>query len=138
MSHARYVPPDHSRGDESTIGGYAAVNDRPAAFEGSDGWSYSVELMTEETGDATAPWGGFIFFVKWARLGAQSPDGHLESDFLVTGPSEQDVRAHLGALPLAEVKALLDGLIDAQSGGTGRAWWDAMRDEGTGGDAAAP
>ena len=43
--------PITSKGDESTIGGYAAVHDRPAAFEGSDGFSYSVELMTEETGD---------------------------------------------------------------------------------------
>jgi hypothetical protein len=130
MSHARYVPPDPSKGDETTIGGYAAVNDRPAAFEGSDGWSYSVELMTEETGDASAPWGGFILFVKWARLGAQSPEGHLESDFLVGGSSDGEVRQRLGAIPLLEVKALLDGLIDATPGGSTRAWWDAMRDEG--------
>jgi hypothetical protein len=47
MSHARYRPPDHSKGDESTIGGYMAVHDRPAAFEGSDGFSYSVEIMVD-------------------------------------------------------------------------------------------
>ena len=84
-SHAHYRPPDHSKGDESTIGGYAAVHDRPAAFEGSDGFSYSVELMTEETTDAASPWVGFILFVKWARLGAQTPEGHLESDYLAHG-----------------------------------------------------
>ena len=49
MMAARFVPPDHSKGDEATIGGYAAVHDRPAAFEGSDGFSYSVEMMAEET-----------------------------------------------------------------------------------------
>jgi hypothetical protein len=38
MSHARFRQPDHSKGDASTIGGYAAVHDRPAAFEGSDGF----------------------------------------------------------------------------------------------------
>ena len=43
--HAHYRPPDHSKGDESTIGGYMAVHDRPAAFEGSDGFSYSVEII---------------------------------------------------------------------------------------------
>ncbi len=131
MSHARYRPPDPSKGDESTIGGYAAVHDRPAAFEGSDGFSYSVELMTEETGDAAAPWAAFFLFVKWSRLGAQSPEGHLETEYLLTAASEADARAALGETPLSEVKALLDRLI-AQNAGAAptRRWWDAMRDQG--------
>src|SRR5205807_472462 len=104
MSHARYQPPDHSKGDESTIGGYAAVHDRPAAFEGSDGFSYSVEMMAEATGDDAAPWGAFFFFVKWARLGAQTPEGHLESEYLITADSEHDAVAALGETPIAEVK----------------------------------
>ena len=131
-SHAHYRPPDHSKGDESTIGGYAAVHDRPAAFEGSDGFSYSVELMTEETGDPESPWAGFILFIKWARLGAQTPEGHLESDYLVRGPSEAGARAALGAMSLDEVKSLLDRLIADRTGsGPSRRWWDAMRDEGS-------
>ncbi len=128
MSHARYRPPDHSKGDESTIGGYAAVHDRPAAFEGSDGFSYSVELMAEP---AEGAWGAFILFVKWARLGAQSPEGHLETDYLLTAATEQDAIQALGETPLAEVKSLLDRLIAAKSGPQAtRRWWDAMRDEG--------
>ena len=131
MAHARYRPPDHAKGDESTIGGYAAVHDRPAAFEGSDGFSYSVELMVEETGDEAAPWAGFVFFVRWARLGAQSPEGHLESDYLVRANSEIEAMRALGALPLAEIKSLLDGLIDASAHGQpSRPWWDAMHAEG--------
>jgi hypothetical protein len=130
MSHARYRPPDHSKGDASTIGGYAAVHDRPAAFEGSDGFSYSVEMMAEETNDAAAPWAGFFLFVKWARLGAQTPEGHLETDYLLTAGSEEDARTALGETPLAEVKGLLDRLIAArQSGAPSRRWWDAMRDD---------
>ena len=43
----RFIPPDHSKGDESTLGGYMAVHARPAAFEGSDGMSYSVEILAE-------------------------------------------------------------------------------------------
>jgi hypothetical protein len=129
MSHARYRPPDHSKGNESTIGGYAAVHDRPAAFEGSDGYSYSVELMTEQTDDAAAPWGAFILFVKWARVGAQSPEGHLETDYLLTAATEQDAVNALGETPLSEVKALLDRLIAAHTGGSTRKWWDAMRDD---------
>jgi hypothetical protein len=131
MSHARYRPPDHSKGDESTIGGYAAVHDRPAAFEGSDGFSYSVELMTEPTGDPNAPWAAFFFFVRWSRLGAQSPEGHLESEYLLTAASESDARTALGETPLAEVKSLLDRLIAQRAGAAPtRRWWDAMRDEG--------
>jgi hypothetical protein len=139
-SHAHYRPPDHSKGDESTIGGYAAVHDRPAAFEGSDGFSYSVELMTEQTterGDLAAPWAGFILFVKWARLGAQSPEGHLESDYLVRGSSEAETKRALGESPLGDVKALLERLIaERNAGAPTRRWWDAMRDEGTEGEDA--
>jgi hypothetical protein len=129
-SHAHYRPPDHSKGDESTIGGYAAVHDRPAAFEGSDGFSYSVELMREETGDADAPWAAFILFVKWSRLGAQSPEGHLESEYLVRGESEADVKHAIGQMPLEDVKALLEHLIaERTAGAPTRRWWDAMRDD---------
>src|SRR5689334_23148802 len=129
-SHAHYRTPDHSKGDESTIGGYAAVHDRPAAFEGSDGFSYSVELMTEETGDQQSPWAGFILFIKWARLGAQTPEGHLETDYLVHAASEPDARQALGRTPLDEVKSLLDRLIADRAGSTpNRRWWDAMREE---------
>ena len=133
MPHAQYRPPDHSKGDESTLGGYAAVHDRPAAFEGSDGFSYSAEIMTEETREADGPWAAFLLFVKWARVGAQTPEGHLESDYLVHGASEGIARERAGALPLSEVKALLDGLIAERAVGTpSRRWWDAMRDEGEG------
>jgi len=130
MSHARFRPADHSKGDESTIGGYAAVHDRPAAFEGNDGFSYSVELMTEETPGEPAPWAAFILFVKWARLGAQTPEGHLESDYLATGATEQEALERLGRTPLADVKTLLDDLIARQRGATPqRRWWDAMNEE---------
>jgi hypothetical protein len=128
MSHARYRPPDHGKGDESTIGGYAAVHDRPAAFEGSDGFSYSVEILAERTGDA---WHAYFLFIKWARVGAQTPEGHLESDYLASGATEPEARAALGQTSLDDVKALLDGLIAARRGpATTRRWWDAMRDEG--------
>jgi hypothetical protein len=126
----RFRPPDHSKGDERTIGGYAAAHDRPAAFEGIDGFSYSVEIMVEETGDAAAPWGGFFLLVKWARVGAQSPEGHLESEYLITAQTETDARNQIGAMPLAAVKETLDRLIaERSSAAPARPWWDAMRDE---------
>jgi len=128
--HAHYRPPDHSKGDESTIGGYMAVHDRPAAFEGSDGFSYSVEIIAEQTDSPTEPWQAFFLFVKWARLGAQSPEGHLETDYLASAPTEAEARTRLGERSLGDVKVILDQLIAERRGNAaGRRWWDAMRDE---------
>ena len=44
------ISPPITRGDANTIGGYMAVHGRPAAFEGTDGLSYSVEIVTAPTG----------------------------------------------------------------------------------------
>jgi hypothetical protein len=126
----QHLPADHSRGDANTIGGYAAVHGRPAAFEGSDGLSYSVEIVTTPTGDTERPWGAYLLFVQWSRIGATSPIGHLESEFLAESDSEDDARAVVGALSLSQVRGVLHDLIAARGGGTPtRRWWDAMRDE---------
>ena len=126
----QHLPPDHGRGDANTIGGYAAVHGRPAAFEGSDGISYSVEIVTAPTGHPEHPWGAYLLFVQWARVGGASPSGHLESDFLSEADAEADARAVVGALSLGEVRGVLHALIDERRGGAfTRRWWDAMRDE---------
>ncbi|HEX5438394.1 MAG TPA: hypothetical protein VFW98_14665 [Gemmatimonadaceae bacterium] len=127
----RFLPPDHSQGDESTVGGYRAVHARPAAFEGVDGLSYSVEVEADATGDAEHPIGGYLLFVQWAR-GMPTVTGHLETDFLAYGTSEHAVREQVGALPLAEAKRLLDECIRSRGAPPGstqsRPWWEAMRD----------
>lgn len=128
--HGQFRPPDHSKGDERTIGGYAAVHDRPAAFEGADGFSYSVEMMTEETGETGQPWGAFFLFVKWARVGAQTPEGHVESDYLVRADSADEALRRLGETSLDDVKGTLDALVsERRTGRVPRRWWDVMRDE---------
>lgn len=128
--HGQFRPPDHSKGDANTIGGYAAVHDRPAAFEGPDGFSYSVEIMTEETGETLRPWGAFFLFVKWARIGAQTPEGHLETDYLAQGDTADEARRRLGHMSLEEVKRTLDALVTERQGAAPtRKWWDVMRDE---------
>src|SRR6185436_789469 len=125
MSRAHYRPPDHSKGNENTIGGYAAVHARPAAFEGSDGFSYSVEILSDEEHGQREPWGAYFFFVKWTRIGASSPEGHLESDIVTRGATESEVRDRAGAMQLAGVKGVLDDLIGrAPGGGPKRKWWD--------------
>jgi hypothetical protein len=130
--HGRFVPPRPELGDPNTLGGYRAVHDRPAAFEGSDGLSYSIEIVADRTGDAEQPWGGYLLFVRWHRTGEQGPSGHLETDYLSRGGTEAEVVADVARLPLANAKALLDACIAAERGGVAptRRWWDAMRDEG--------
>jgi hypothetical protein len=131
----QHLPADHSRGDANTIGGYAAVHGRPAAFEGTDGLSYSVEIVTSPTGDAGKPWGAYLLFVQWSRIGGASPTGHLETDFLAEADSEADARAIVGALSLGQVRAALHAQIAERAGGApSRRWWDAMRTEDTAGD----
>ncbi len=90
-----------------------AVHARPAAFEGIDGASYSADVLTDITDDANAPWGAYLFFLRWSR-GEPEATGHLESPFLVRGHSEEAVRRAVGEMSLLVVKATLDGLIRAQ------------------------
>ncbi len=125
----QHIPADHSRGDTNTIGGYAAVHGRPAAFEGSDGCSYSVEIVTAETGHAEHPWGAYLLFVQWSRIGAASPNGHLETEFLAESDTESDAHAIVAALSLSQVRGVLHALIAGRQGGEPqRRWYDVMND----------
>jgi hypothetical protein len=136
----QHLPADHSRGDANTIGGYAAVHGRPAAFEGPDGLSYSVEIVTAPTGHPEHAWGAYLLFVQWARVGATTPSGHVETDFLAEADTESDAHAVVASLGLAEVRAALHAAVAERSqGAPPRRWWDVMRDEGdtgSGGDSA--
>ena len=108
-----------------------AVHDRPAAFEGEDGFSYSVEIVADASaGDGR--WGAYFLFVKWARVGAQSPEGHLETDYVAFDISEGGALRQAGAHALRDVHALLEKAIAARQGASGpsrRRWWDAMTDD---------
>lgn len=110
-----------------------AVHDRPAAFEGSDGLSYSVAIESSQTGDAERPWGAYFLFMRWRRIGPQGVEGHLESDFLAYGDSAMAAREALGRMPISEARAELERLIAEHAAATAerpaRKWWDAMRDE---------
>jgi hypothetical protein len=125
----RFLPADHSKGDPNTIGGYMAVHDRPAAFEGSDGASYSVEIVTDISDEKDRPFGAYLLFVRW-REGDPVASGHLETDFLSFAATEEEARKMVGALLLNDVKSHLDGLITKRRAEL-LPWWDAMRQEGT-------
>ena len=115
---SRFLPADHAKGDERTIGGYAAVHARPAALEGRDGMSYSVEILTDRTGEETPgrQHGAYFMFLQWKRMGAQGIAGHLESEFLAWADEADAARAALGAMLIPDVQRTLDALIRARGG----------------------
>lgn len=122
----QFLPADHSKGDANTLGGYMAVHARPAAFEGSDGVSYSAEIVTDsapESGEGMVA--GYLLFVRW-RAGDPVASGHVETEYLATG-EEAEVLREIGALTLQHVRSLLDSRLREQS--SSRPWWEAMRDE---------
>ena len=125
----QFLPADHSKGDANTIGGYMAVHARPAAFEGSDGASYSVEIVTDASGDKTRPFAAYLLFVRW-RQGDPVASGHLETEFLAFADTEDDAHKLVGAMMLNEVKIRLDDLIKAKRSEQ-VPWWDAMHQEGS-------
>jgi hypothetical protein len=125
----QHLPADHSLGDANTIGGYALVHGRPAAFEGSDGFSYSVELFVDQVNDAGTLWAAYFLFLRWRRIGASGVEGHLETDYLVRATSASDARTALGAFTLQKVRGILDACIGDAAPKPARRWFDVMRDD---------
>jgi hypothetical protein len=92
--------------------------------------SYSVEIVVDETEIVGRPFGAYFMFLRWRRVGSQGIEGHLETDYLAYGATEDVARAAIGSMTLDAVKRLLDDLISEQaSSRPSRRWWDAMRDE---------
>ena len=126
-----FIQPHPEKGDPNTIGGYAAVHGRPAAFEGVDGLSYSVELYSDSTGDRSQPYGAFILFLRWNETADPVVTGHIETAFLEFGSTPDEALAKLGAMKLADVLELLNKLIaELRQNETNRPWWEVMNDEG--------
>lgn len=96
--------------DDTTLGGYFRVHDRPPAYEGSDGHPYTVSLETEKTGDLKAPYHGYLVFPRWARTGVGIV-GHVETHTLVAAGSGEEVTTRLEELTLFDVQDLLEEAI---------------------------
>jgi len=134
----QHLPADHSLGNANTIGGYALVHGRPAAFEGSDGFSYSVELCVDQVNDVGTLWAAYLLFPRWRRLGESGVEGHLETDYLTRATTSAAARAALGAFALRQVRGLLEQRIAETAPKPSRRWFDVMRDDGNDDDAPLP
>lgn len=125
----QFKPADFTRGDPNTVGGYMAVHDRPAAFEGSDGASYTAELVVDEVQDQSGPFAAYVLFIRWGQ-GEPFASGHLETPYLFYGESSDEARRLIAQLALQNVRSMLDAIIAARAQTT-RPWWEAMQGEDT-------
>jgi hypothetical protein len=96
--------------DDTTLGGYFRVHNRPPAFEGSDGHPYTVSVETERTANLKAPFVGFLVFPRWAQTGVGIV-GHVETPGLVEAGTVEGATQAMGALTLYEVQDLLEAAI---------------------------
>lgn len=93
--------------DDTTLGGYEQVHQRPPAFGAADGFAYTVSVFVDDEPDAGGRFGAALLFLRWAP-GGDRPVGHVETDYLAHGATPAEASSALGALPLRDVKAHLD------------------------------
>jgi hypothetical protein len=114
--------PEHARpaaqADDSTLGGYFAVHDRPPAYAGPDGHPYTVSPETEKTANLRAPYAGYLVFPRWAETGVGIV-GHVATPTLVECASVEEALRRLGELSLLEVQGLLADAIASEREGAG-------------------
>lgn len=92
---------------DETLGGYLAVHGRPPAFTGSDGRAYSADIFVDKDPGADGTFGAAVFFVRWSEDG-ERPDGHVETEYVACAMTAAEARSAARALPLRDVKRLLD------------------------------
>ena len=97
--------------DDTTLGGYFRVHNRPPAYEGSDGHPYTVSLEVEKTGNLRTPYAGYLVFPRWAETGA-GIIGHVETRTLVECATSEEAMDGLDALTLREVQRLLTDALE--------------------------
>lgn len=113
---SRFLPADHSKGDETTIGGYEAVHGRPAALDAADGFAYSIARLADAlSADQRGAYAAFLMFLRWRRIGEEGVEGHVETEYLEFADSRVAALDKLGAWPLTRAQELLHGELALQS-----------------------
>lgn len=109
-------PDDDSPPPDATLGGYLEVHTRPPAFDGSDGQPYSVSVEVERIASLQTPFAGYLVYPRWAETGVGIV-GHVETPILWERTSREEILNEAHALPLTEVKRLLDEAIRRKESG---------------------
>ena len=109
---------DSEDAPDGTLGGYLEVHERSPGFTGLDGQPYTTSVEVESVENLAAPYVGFLVFPRWAETGLGIV-GHLETLVLSEGRSRDEVQDRIHALPLTEVKRLLDEAIQRRYGKDG-------------------
>jgi len=105
------TPPTTDPMDDSTLGGYVRSHKRPPAFDGPDGYPYTVSPEVEKTSNLRAPYAGYLVFPRWAVTGVGIV-GHVETPLLCECASGAEVHQRLEALTLIEVQRLLGEAVE--------------------------
>ena len=105
--------------DDSTLGGYLELHQRPPAFEGSDGEAYSAAIYVDDTPRPDGRFGASLLFVRWGSDG-DHPVGHVESEDLALAPSREAAAAAVRALSLWDVKRQLEAALERRWARPGR------------------
>ncbi|MBE22920.1 MAG: hypothetical protein CME22_04460 [Gemmatimonadetes bacterium] len=93
--------------DEATLGGYTEVHERPPAFEGSDGFPYTVSAEIETSKDLEAPYIVYLVFPRWASTGL-GITGHLQTPILYREKTREQAEIAISMLKLSDIKLLLE------------------------------
>lgn len=96
--------------DDSTLGGYLKVHERPPSFQGADGRAYSADVFVDEAPGDDGRYGAAMMFVRWSDTG-EHVVGHLETRYLVFADTAAEATAQVRRLSLHEVKRYLDAAI---------------------------
>ena len=101
---------------EITLGGYMAKHDRAAAFGGCDGHAYSCAIFSADEAGPSGRYGAALLFIRWDPAG-EHPVGHVETEYLTWGASQEEAEERIRNLSLYDVKAILDEAIRARPEG---------------------
>lgn len=101
--------------NDSTLAGYLSAHGRPPAFDGPDGYPYTVSPEVEKTSNLRAPYAGYLVFPRWALTGVGIV-GHVETPLLCECPASEEAQRYLGALTLLEVQRLLSDAVVRDAG----------------------
>jgi len=96
---------------DETLGGYVDAHRCAPAFRGTDGVSYTAEILVEDDAHAGGQFGAAVLFIRWSHASAQ-PDGHLETAYVAHGETQAQARTAGEGLTLYELKEHLDRLIE--------------------------